>query len=195
VYIQELLSVMVEKKASDLHIKTGRPPLLRVNGKLAPMDGFAPLAPEQVNDLAMQVLSEKQRQNFDLRNEFDTAYNWEGVARFRANVFKQRGTTTIVLRVIPAKIPSLDDLDVPPAYRTVATTERGLILVTGATGSGKSTSLASMINEINENNYEHIVTIEDPIHLRRRDRPHGLQHPAHHGRGADPGPHHRLFPP
>jgi len=169
-YIQELLSVMVEKKASDLHIKTGRPPLMRIHGKLSPMENIPPLAAEQVDDLAMQVLNPKQREQFENRNEFDTAYNWEGVARFRANVFKQRGTTTIVLRVIPAKIPSLSELDVPEVYRTVATTERGLILVTGATGSGKSTSLASMINEINETNSEHIVTIEDPIEFVHQDK-------------------------
>src|SRR5258706_7048812 len=121
-YIQELLSVMVEKKASDLHIKTGRPPLLRVNGSLEAME-MAPLAQQQVHELAMQVLTEKQRQAFDVKNEFDTAYNWEGVARFRANVFRQRGTLTMVLRVIPARIPSLDDLDVPETFKKIATTE------------------------------------------------------------------------
>jgi twitching motility protein PilT len=168
-YIQELLSVMVEKKASDLHIKTGRPPLLRVNGELEPME-MAPLAPQQVHELAMQVLTETQRQAFDVKNEFDTAYNWEGVARFRANVFRQKGTLTMVLRVIPARIPSLDDLDVPDIFKKIATTERGLVLVTGATGSGKSTTLAAMINEINENKHEHIVTIEDPIEFVHPDK-------------------------
>ena len=168
-YIQELLSVMVEKKASDLHIKTGRPPLLRIHGSLEPME-MAPLAPQQVQELAMQVLTEKQREVFDAKNEFDTAYNWEGVARFRANVFRQKGTLTMVLRVIPARIPSLDDLDVPDIFKKIATTERGLILVTGATGSGKSTTLAAMINEINENKHEHIVTIEDPIEFVHPDK-------------------------
>jgi twitching motility protein PilT len=168
-YIQELLSVMVEKKASDLHIKTGRPPMLRIHGELQSMD-VAPLAAEQVLELAMQVLTEKQKQAFDVKNEFDTAYNWEGVARFRANIFRQRGTLTMVLRVIPARIPSLDELDVPEILKTIVTTERGLILVTGATGSGKSTTLAAMINEINENKHEHIVTIEDPIEFVHPDK-------------------------
>ncbi len=168
-YIQELLSQMVEKKASDLHIKTGRPPLLRIDGSLHSIE-MAPLAAQQVHELAMQVLSEKQRAQFDNKNEFDTAYNWEGVARFRANVFRQRGLLTIVLRVIPAKIPSLDELDVPESFKKIATTERGLVLVTGATGSGKSTTLAAMVNEINETHREHIVTIEDPIEFVHTDK-------------------------
>jgi twitching motility protein PilT len=160
-HILELLSVMVEKKASDIHIKVGRPPLLRVNGKLQPME-FAALTQEQVVDLAKQILTERQLANFDMKNEIDTAYNWEGVARFRANIFRQKSTLSMVMRIIPAHIPSLDDLDVPEVFKKIATSERGLILVTGATGSGKSTSLAAMINEINANSAEHIVTIEDP---------------------------------
>jgi twitching motility protein PilT len=168
-HIQELLSVMVEKKASDIHIKTGRPPLLRVNGALQPME-MASLTEEQVKDLARQILSERQLQNFDLKNEIDTAYNWEGVARFRANIFRQKSTTSMVMRIIPAHIPSLEDLDVPEIFRKIATSERGLVLVTGATGSGKSTSLAAMINEINTNSAEHIVTIEDPIEFVHPDK-------------------------
>ena len=168
-HIQELLSVMVEKKASDIHIKVGRPPLLRVNGKLQPMD-FAALSQDQVVDLAKQILTERQLANFDLKNEIDTAYNWEGVARFRANIFRQKSTLSMVMRIIPAHIPSLDDLDVPDVFKKIATSERGLILVTGATGSGKSTSLAAMINEINANSAEHIVTIEDPIEFVHPDK-------------------------
>ena len=168
-HIQELLSVMVEKKASDIHIKTGRPPLLRVNGKLQPME-FQSLTQDMVIDLAKQILSERQLQNFDVKNEIDTAYNWEGVARFRANIFRQKSTLSMVMRIIPANIPSLDDLDVPEIFKKIATSERGLILVTGATGSGKSTSLAAMINEINANSAEHIVTIEDPIEFVHPDK-------------------------
>ena len=168
-HIQELLSVMVEKKASDIHIKTGRPPLLRVNGKLQPME-FQSLTQDMVIDLAKQILTERQLANFDMKNEIDTAYNWEGVARFRANIFRQKSTLSMVMRIIPAHIPSLDDLDVPEIFKKIATSERGLILVTGATGSGKSTSLAAMINEINANSAEHIVTIEDPIEFVHPDK-------------------------
>jgi twitching motility protein PilT len=168
-HIQELLSVMVEKKASDIHIKVGRPPLLRVNGSLQPME-MAALTEPQVIDLARQILSERQLQTFDMKNEIDTAYNWEGVARFRANIFRQKSTLSMVMRIIPANIPSLDDLDVPEIFKKIATSERGLILVTGATGSGKSTTLAAMINEINEHSAEHIVTIEDPIEFVHPDK-------------------------
>jgi twitching motility protein PilT len=168
-HIQELLSTMVEARASDIHIKVGRPPLLRINGKLQPMQ-MAPLNEEQVIDLARQILNERQRQNFELKNEIDTAYNWEGVARFRANIFRQKSSLSMVMRIIPANIPRLDELDVPEIYKKIATSERGLVLVTGSTGSGKSTSLAAMINEINENSAEHIVTVEDPIEFVHPDK-------------------------
>lgn len=168
-HIQELLSVMVEKKASDIHIKVGRPPLLRVNGDLEPME-MAALTADQVADLAKQILSERQLQTFDLKNEIDTAYQWEGVARFRANIFRQKSQLSMVMRIIPTNIPSLDDLDVPEVYRKIATSERGLVLVTGSTGSGKSTSLAAMINEINVTSAEHIVTVEDPIEFVHTDK-------------------------
>ncbi len=167
--IRELLSVMVESRASDIHIKTDRSPMLRVNGELSAMQVPA-LNAATVHELAMQCLSERQKQNFDLKNEIDTAYNWDGVARFRANIFRQRGTLTIIMRVIPAIIPSLQELDVPEAFGRIALAERGLVLVTGATGSGKSTSLAAMINEINEKHHEHIVTIEDPIEFVHKDK-------------------------
>ena len=168
-HIQELLSVMVEKRASDIHLKAGRPPLIRVNGKLFPIE-MAPLSTAQVEDLAKQILTERQLQSFDVRNEIDTAYHWEGVARFRANIFRQKSTLAMVMRIIPAHIPSLKDLDVPDIFAKIATAERGLVLVTGATGSGKSTTLAAMVNEINENSAEHIVTVEDPIEFVHPDK-------------------------
>jgi twitching motility protein PilT len=168
-HIQELLSQMVELRASDIHIKVGRPPLLRVNGDLQPMQ-MAALSAAQVEDLAKQILNERQLQNFELKNEIDTAYNWEGVARFRANIFRQKGTLSMVMRIIPANVPSLDDLDVPDVYKKIATSERGLVLVTGSTGSGKSTSLAAMVNEINAHSAEHIVTVEDPIEFVHPDK-------------------------
>jgi len=168
-HIQELLSQMVERKASDIHIKQGRPPLLRINGSLVPLDMPALTGP-QVEDLCRQILSERQLLGFDLKNEIDTAYHWEGVARFRANIFRQKSQLSMVMRIIPANIPSLDDLDVPEVYKKIATSERGLVLVTGSTGSGKSTSLAAMLNEINVNSAEHIVTIEDPIEFVHPDK-------------------------
>ncbi|HTB23305.1 MAG TPA: PilT/PilU family type 4a pilus ATPase [bacterium] len=168
-HIQEFLSQMVERKASDIHIKVGRPPLLRINGALVPLDIPALTGP-QVEELCRQILSERQLLGFDLKNEIDTAYHWEGVARFRANIFRQKSQLAMVMRVIPANIPSLDDLDVPPVYKKIATSERGLVLVTGSTGSGKSTSLAAMLNEVNQFSAEHIVTIEDPIEFVHPDK-------------------------
>jgi len=168
-HIQELLSQMVERKASDIHIKQGRPPLLRINGDLHPLE-MPPLTAAQVDDLCRQILSERQLLSFDVKNEIDTAYHWEGVARFRANIFRQKSQLSMVMRIIPAHIPSLDDLDVPAIYKKIATSERGLVLVTGSTGSGKSTSLAAMLNEINEHSAEHIVTVEDPIEFVHPDK-------------------------
>jgi twitching motility protein PilT len=168
-HIQELLSQMVERKASDIHIKQGRPPLLRINGTLHAME-MAALSGPQVEELCKQILTERQLQGFDLKNEIDTAYHWEGVARFRANIFRQKSQLSMVMRIIPAHIPSLDDLDVPEIYKKIATSERGLVLVTGSTGSGKSTSLAAMVNEINEHSAEHIVTVEDPIEFVHQDK-------------------------
>lgn len=168
-HIQELLSQMVERKASDIHIKPGRPPLLRIHGSLQPLE-IPPLTGPQVEDLCRQILSERQLLGFDMKNEIDTAYHWEGVARFRANIFRQKNQLSMVMRIIPTNIPSLDDLDVPEIYKKIAMSERGLVLVTGSTGSGKSTSLAAMLNEINEHQAEHIVTVEDPIEFVHPDK-------------------------
>ena len=160
---------MVDKKASDMHLKEGRPPLLRIDGKIAPLD-MPILSPADTQELINALTDEKLRKKFQETNEMDLAYNLEGVARFRANAFKQMGKTEIVLRAIPIKIPSLEELNLPTILSEIALYPRGLVLVTGTTGSGKSTTLAAMISKINENYSDHIVTIEDPIEFVHTDR-------------------------
>lgn len=167
--IKDLLHLMIEKRASDLHLKEGRPPLLRIDGKLSPLD-MAILSNSDLKEAIYFLTDEKQRKKFEESNEIDLAYNLEGVARFRANAFRQMGKLEIVLRAIPIKIPTLEELNLPVVLNEIALYPRGLVLVTGATGSGKSTTLAAMINKVNENYNCHIVTIEDPIEFVHSDK-------------------------
>lgn len=167
--IKDLLHLMIEKKASDLHLKEGRPPLFRIDGKLQPLD-MAILSNTDLKEAIYFLTDEKQRKKFEDSNEIDLAYNLEGVARFRANAFRQMGKIEIVLRAIPIKIPTLEELNLPVILNEIALYPRGLVLVTGTTGSGKSTTLAAMINKINENYNHHIVTIEDPIEFVHSDK-------------------------
>jgi twitching motility protein PilT len=167
--IKDLLHLMIEKRASDLHLKEGRPPLFRIDGKLQPLD-MAILSNTDLKEAIYFLTDEKQRKKFEDSNEIDLAYNLEGVARFRANAFRQMGRIEIVLRAIPIKIPTLEELNLPVILNEVALYPRGLVLVTGTTGSGKSTTLAAMINKINENYNHHIVTIEDPIEFVHSDK-------------------------
>jgi twitching motility protein PilT len=160
---------MLEKKASDMHLKEGRPPLLRVDGKLEPLDTEILSRPD-VKEFIYALMDEKQRHKFEETNEMDLAYNLEGVARFRANVFQQMGKYEIVLRAIPIRIPSIEEMNLPQVLTDISLLSRGLVLVTGTTGSGKSTTLASMINKINETYQRHIVTIEDPIEFVHSDK-------------------------
>lgn len=160
---------MVDKRASDMHLKDGRPPLLRIDGKIAPLD-MPILSAADMKELIFALTDEKLRKKFEETNEMDLAYNLEGVARFRANAFKQMGKTEIVLRAIPIKIPTLEELNLPSVLAEIALSSRGLVLVTGTTGSGKSTTLAAMISKINENYNDHIVTIEDPIEFVHADK-------------------------
>ena len=160
---------MVDRKASDMHLKEGRPPLLRIDGKISPLD-MAILSGAEMKELIYALTDEKLRKKFEETNEMDLAYNLEGVARFRANAFRQMGKTEIVLRAIPIKIPTLEDLNLPAILSEIALYPRGLVLVTGTTGSGKSTTLAAMISKINENYNDHIVTIEDPIEFVHSDK-------------------------
>lgn len=167
--IRDLLYLMIEKRASDLHLKEGRPPLLRIDGKLSALD-MDILSNSDLKEMIYSICDEKQRKKFEETNEMDLAYNLEGVARYRANVFKQMGKLEIVMRAIPIKIPSIEELNLPSVLNEIALYPRGLVLVTGTTGSGKSTTLAAMINKINENYSKHIVTIEDPIEFVHSDK-------------------------
>ena len=153
---------MIEKGASDLHITTGSPPQLRIDGKLHPLK-MPPLSPQETKQLCYSVLTDAQKHRFEETNELDLSFSVQKLSRFRGNVFIQRGNVAGAFRAIPFKILSFDELGVPPVVAELAKKPRGLILVTGPTGSGKSTTLASIINSINEGRNEHIVTIEDPI--------------------------------
>ncbi len=160
--LQQLLRAMVEKGASDMHITSGSPPLLRIDGTIVPLK-LPPLSPAETKQLCYSVLSEEQRVQFEQRNELDLSFGMKGLARFRSNLFVQRGAVAGAFRQIPFKILSFDDLGLPPVVLEIACKPRGLVLVTGPTGSGKTTTLASIIDKINSEQRLHILTIEDPI--------------------------------
>ncbi len=160
--MHQLLKAMIEKGASDLHITTGSPPQLRIDGKLHPLK-MPPLSPQETKQLCYSVLTDAQKHRFEETNELDLSFSVQKLSRFRGNVFIQRGNVAGAFRAIPFKILSFDELGVPPVVAELAKKPRGLILVTGPTGSGKSTTLASIIDSINTGRNEHIVTIEDPI--------------------------------
>lgn len=160
--LHQLLKILVESNGSDLHITTNSPPQIRVDGKLTPMD-FPPMNQVETKQLCYSVLTDAQKHKFEEDNELDLSFGVKGLSRFRGNVFVQRGAVAGVFRVIPYKIMSFEELNLPPVVPELASKSRGLILVTGPTGSGKSTTLASIIDYININRHEHIVTIEDPI--------------------------------
>lgn len=168
--INELLKIAVAQNASDLHIKVGSPPILRIAGELMPLTSENRLTQQDAMQIAFTVMSPGQREVFKKKNEIDLAYSVPGLGRFRCNVFLQRGTIGIVFRIIPIKIPSFEELNLPEVLKKIAMEERGLVLVTGTTGSGKSTTLAAMIDYINSNKTCNIVTIEDPIEYLHRDK-------------------------
>jgi twitching motility protein PilT len=170
VELNEILQVALRGGASDIHLKAGLPPMFRVDGSLVPLKDGKRLPPEEVARMAFGIMNEYQRDKFKNSNEVDLAYGVPGLGRFRVNVFQQRGTLGAVLRVIPFKVMTIRDLLLPPVLETIALEERGLILVTGTTGSGKSTTLAAMIDHINANETDHIMTIEDPIEFLIRDK-------------------------
>src|SRR5512144_1613901 len=160
--LHQLLKAMVEKGASDLHITTGSAPQLRIDGRLVPLKTTA-LTPVETKQLCYSVLTDAQKHKFEEENELDLSFGVKGLSRFRGNVFVQRGAVAGVFRVIPYKILTFEELGLPPVVKELACKPRGLILVTGPTGSGKSTTLASIIDRINVERHDHIVTIEDPI--------------------------------
>ncbi len=165
----QLLSAGVKSNASDVHLKVGAPPMFRIDGRLR--DIKAPkLAPEDTKNIVATILAAGgQKQNIDELLELDTAYLLAEVGRFRVNVFRQRGSFEIILRIIPLDIPTIDKLGLPPVLKDIASNERGLVLVTGVTGSGKSSTLAAMIHHVNENFRKHVLTIEDPIEFLHND--------------------------
>lgn len=168
-HINDLLTHAVEQGASDLHVKVGNVPMMRIGADLVPMTGLRRLTHEDTLAMATVVLPESLRDGFREVQEVDVAYSVPGLGRFRCSVFLQRGTIGLVLRVIPMLTSGIEALNLPPVLQTIALEPRGLVLVTGTTGSGKSTTLASMLDHINRNRPAHIITIEDPIEFLHRD--------------------------
>lgn len=158
----QLFKALVQQGASDLHITAGSPPRLRIDGQMVPLN-LPPLTPQKTLDLCYSVLTEAQKKQFEQKKELDLSFSIPSIARFRANIYFQQGRISGAFRVIAHKVFSLEELGSPPILKKLCTLPRGLVLVTGPTGSGKSTTLAAMINHINESRYDHIVTIEDPI--------------------------------
>ncbi|HLW83000.1 MAG TPA: type IV pilus twitching motility protein PilT [Candidatus Acidoferrales bacterium] len=170
VAVDDLLRKAVESKASDLHLKVGNHPYLRVDGVLQPIAEVPRITPEEMLSMAFSMMTNRQKQKFKETAELDMAYGVAGLGRFRVNVFQQRGNVGMVLRVIPTKIRTIEELNLPPVIEKICEEQRGLVLVTGTTGSGKSTTLAAMIDRINSIRAEHIITIEDPIEYLHRDK-------------------------
>jgi twitching motility protein PilT len=162
IHIDEILRDAIERKASDVHLTVGLPPMIRLDGEVAPLP-YTPIKPEDVRRMVYETLNDEQVQRFESTHELDFAYVVTGLARFRFNVYMQRGSVCGALRAIPTKIPSFEALGLPATIREIAKRTSGLILVTGPTGSGKSTTIASMIDDINDTRTSHILTIEDPI--------------------------------
>jgi twitching motility protein PilT len=161
--LSELLKRMVDTGGSDLHITTNSPPRIRVHGQLKPLEDLPVLGPADTKQLAYSILTDQQKHRFEENLELDFSFGIKNIARFRGNLFNQRGATAGVFRVIPFEIKSFDQLGLPPVLRRLCEKPRGLVLVTGPTGSGKSTTLATMLDLINQTRYEHMLTIEDPI--------------------------------
>ncbi|HXU32442.1 MAG TPA: type IV pilus twitching motility protein PilT [Thermoanaerobaculia bacterium] len=168
--INDLLKIAVERKASDLHLKVGSHPVIRVDGELIGLADLKRLLQEDTIAMAFSIMNARQKQRFKEEYELDIAYSVPGLGRFRCNVFQQRGAVGLVLRVIPARIQTMRELMLPPVLEKICEERRGLILCTGTTGSGKSTTLAAMLDSINAGRPEHIMTIEDPIEFLHRDK-------------------------
>jgi len=168
--LNEILAIGLKSNASDIHLKVGLPPIYRIDGTLRVLPNAPRITPEVTENFCTQIMNELQRERFERTREVDLAYGVPGLGRFRVNAFAQRGSTSMVFRAIPIEIKGVDDLTLPPVIKKLAMASRGLILVTGATGSGKSTTLAAIIDYINANRKSHIVTIEDPIEFLHRDK-------------------------
>ncbi len=165
---KQAISLMVQRNGSDLHLKVGRPPTIRVNGDLAGLE-MQPLKPEDLKLLAEQIMTPRQVKEFAEKKEADFAIGVPGVGRFRTNIYQQRGTLAFAFRAIPYEVKTVKELQLPEVLEEISLKPRGLVLVTGVTGSGKSTSLAAMINHVNQNRRVNVITIEDPIEFLHRD--------------------------
>ncbi len=170
VELNEILKIALKGGASDIHLKAGLPPMFRLDGALVPLKNGERLTPDDIHKMSGQVMNPVQKQRFEETREVDLAYGIAGLGRFRVNAFQQRGSIGIVFRVIPFGVKTLEQLFLPNVCASIAMEHRGLVLVTGTTGSGKSTTLAAMIEHINANRTCHIMTIEDPIEFLIRDR-------------------------
>ena len=171
VNIDEMLRVMVEKGASDLHLRVPSSPVIRIDGHLMPLDGLTAITSQDVEEALENITTETQRETFHEELELDLAYSIHGLARFRVNASLQRGTINLAFRKIPVQIPTIDELGLPDVCKTLVLKPKGLVLVTGPTGSGKSTTLAAMIDHLNKNETRHVITIEDPIeYLHSNDK-------------------------
>lgn len=168
--LNQLLVEALEHEASDVHIKEGSPPIFRINGILKPYPKVKPFDHNDLSKIAFTVMNDWQKERFIKNREIDMGYEVYGLGRFRVNIYQQRGKLSIAIRIVPYQIKSLEELHLPPIIRDIALEQRGLILVTGTTGSGKSTTLATMIDIINQNRNCHIITIEDPIEFIHEDK-------------------------
>ena len=168
--LNDILAMALKSSTSDIHLKAGLPPVFRIDGNLRPLPKAPRLTAEAVRSMCEAIMNDRQRTKFEEANEIDLAYGVPGLGRFRANVFMQRNSVSAVFRAIPFKVATLDDLMMPPILKKIAQESRGLVLVTGATGTGKSTTLAAMIDYINSTRTAHVVTVEDPIEYLHRDR-------------------------
>ena len=168
--LDELLKSALRLGASDVHLKVNRTPVFRIHGKLVQLKEAATITEEENREIANQIMNDWQKEKFDENLEMDLAYSISGLSRFRVNIFQQRGTLSIAIRAIPYEILNFDQLNLPPVIKSIADEERGLVIVTGTTGSGKSTTLASIIDYINSSKARHIITIEDPIEYTQNDK-------------------------
>lgn len=168
--IEELLKVVVDTQSSDLHLVSGVYPVIRTHGKLAPVQNESVLTPERARELVLALMVPEQKEKFLKERELDFSVSLPGLARFRVNAYFQKGTVAAALRRIPSKVPNIDELKLPKIYHSLSQLKQGFVLVTGPTGSGKSSTLAAMIEEINQTRAEHIVTIEDPVEFIFKDK-------------------------
>jgi twitching motility protein PilT len=169
-HVDDLLRMMIDRGGSDLHLTVGSPPGIRQRGEIVPVEGIRPLTSKDTQEMILSMLSEEQRKRFEVELELDFAYSIPGLSRFRTNVFQQRNSMGAVFRVIPLRIPTMQDLSLPKVCKYLAERPRGLVLVTGPTGSGKSTTLAAMVDHINETRPLHIITMEDPIEFMHKNK-------------------------